>query len=49
MGLKHVMICEPLELEYVAAGIPAEHEVQVFHGIVETGLERRLRSFNPRT
>ncbi len=47
MGLKHVMICEPLELEYVAAGIPAEHEVQIFDGIVEKGLERRLRSFQP--
>jgi hypothetical protein len=21
MGLKHIMICEPLELEYVAAGL----------------------------
>ena len=28
IGLKHIMICEPLELEYVAAGLEG-HEVQV--------------------
>jgi len=33
IGLKHVMICEPLELEYVAAGIP-DHEVQIFDMII---------------
>lgn len=46
IGLKHIMICEPLELEYVAAGL-AGHEVQVLDLIVETGLEQRLRSFAP--
>ncbi|WP_137128463.1 B12-binding domain-containing radical SAM protein [Roseomonas sp. HF4] len=46
MGLKHVMICEPLELEYVAAGL-AGHEVQILDLIVERGLEARLRSFRP--
>lgn len=47
MGLKHVMICEPLELEYVAAGIPAGHEVEIFDMIVEKNLLRRLRKFRP--
>ncbi len=46
MGLKHIMICEPLELEYVAAGC-AGHEVEIVDLIVERGLERRLRSFRP--
>ena len=47
MGLKHVMICEPLELEYVAAGIPAGHEDEFFDMIVEKDLPRRLRRFRP--
>jgi radical SAM superfamily enzyme YgiQ (UPF0313 family) len=46
IGLRHVMICEPLELEYVAAGIP-DHEVQIFDMIIERGLERRLQQFKP--
>ena len=46
MGLKHVMICEPLELEYVAAGLQG-HEVQILDLIVERGLERRLQRFRP--
>jgi len=46
IGLKHVMICEPLELEYVAAGIP-DHDVQIFDMIIERGLERRLQQFKP--
>jgi hopanoid C-3 methylase len=46
MGLKHVMICEPLELEYVAAGL-AGHDVQILDLIVERGFERRLREFQP--
>lgn len=47
MGLKHVMICEPLELEYVGAGIGPEHEVEVFDMIVEKNLARRLARFKP--
>lgn len=47
MGLKHVMICEPLELEYVAAGIGDEHEVEILDLILERGFERRLASFRP--
>ncbi len=46
IGLKHLMICEPLELEYVAAGLP-DHEVQIFDMILEAGLHRRLKSFLP--
>jgi 8-amino-7-oxononanoate synthase len=46
IGLKHVMICEPLELEYLAAGIP-DHDVQIVDLIVERGIERRLKQFYP--
>jgi hopanoid C-3 methylase len=46
IGLKHIMICEPLELEYVAAGLHG-HELQILDMILETGLEARLRAFQP--
>jgi radical SAM superfamily enzyme YgiQ (UPF0313 family) len=46
MGLKHVMICEPLELEYVAAGLHG-HEVQIMDLILEKGFGRRLAAFKP--
>lgn len=46
MGLKHVMVCEPLELEYVAAGCTG-HDVEILDLIVERGLEKRLRRFRP--
>ncbi len=46
IGLKHIMICEPLELEYVAAGLQG-HEVEVMDLILEKGLARRLRRFRP--
>jgi hopanoid C-3 methylase len=46
MGLKHVMICEPLELEYVAAGLKG-HRVEIFDMILERGLDRRLERFRP--
>jgi hopanoid C-3 methylase len=46
IGLRHIMICEPLELEYVAAGL-RDHEVQVIDLILEKGLAERLRSFRP--
>lgn len=47
IGLKHIMICEPLELEYIAAAIPPEHKVMIFDHLVETGFQKRLESFNP--
>lgn len=46
IGLKHIMICEPLELEYIGANLH-EHDVQVFDHLVETGFDKRLRSFAP--
>lgn len=46
MGLKHVMICEPLELEYVAAGLDG-HEVQIMDLIVERDFTARLGEFRP--
>lgn len=46
IGLKHIMICEPLELEYVAAGLDG-HEIMIFDMILQRGLEARLRTFQP--
>lgn len=46
IGLKNIMICEPLELEYVAAGL-ADHEVEIFDGILERNLAGRLARFRP--
>jgi len=46
IGLRNVMVCEPLELEYVAAGLGG-HEVQIFDGILERDLVKRLRRFAP--
>src|SRR5215471_4880920 len=46
IGLKHIMICEPLELEYVAAGLDG-HTVQIMDLILERGFESRLRRFRP--
>jgi radical SAM superfamily enzyme YgiQ (UPF0313 family) len=40
------MICEPLELEYVAAGLDG-HTVEIMDLILERGFERRLRQFRP--
>ena len=46
IGLKHIMICEPLELEYAAAGLH-NHEVQILDLILEKGFEQRLQEFQP--
>ncbi len=46
IGLKNVMICEPLELEYVAAGLEG-HDVQIMDMILEKGFTKRLKSFSP--
>jgi 7-keto-8-aminopelargonate synthetase-like enzyme/radical SAM superfamily enzyme YgiQ (UPF0313 family) len=40
------MICEPLELEYIAAGLDG-HEVETLDLIIERNFETRLRRFNP--
>lgn len=46
IGLKHIMLCEPLELEYVAAGC-AGHEVEILDLLVERGLPERLKRLQP--
>jgi hopanoid C-3 methylase len=46
IGLKHIMICEPLELEYVAGNLN-DHQVQIFDHLVEDGFDQRLRQFSP--
>tara|TARA_B110000046_G_scaffold391_1_gene539 strand:+ start:4059 stop:5570 length:1512 start_codon:yes stop_codon:yes gene_type:complete len=46
IGLKNIMICEPLELEYVAARLDG-HELMIFDGLVEKGFDQRLRDFKP--
>lgn len=46
IGLKNIMICEPLELEYVAAGLDG-HDVQIMDLILEKNLNQRLQSFDP--
>ncbi|MGD2153481.1 MAG: cobalamin-dependent protein, partial [Gemmatimonadales bacterium] len=40
------MICEPLELEYAAAGLD-RHEVKIFDMILERDLQAALRGFAP--
>lgn len=46
IGLKHIMICEPLELEYAAAGLVG-HDIEIMDLLVEKGYEKRLRKFRP--
>lgn len=46
IGLKHIMICEPLELEYVAANLNG-HELMIFDHLVERGFKRRFINFEP--
>ena len=46
MGLKHIMICEPLELEYTAANLQG-HEIEIMDLIIEKNLKKRLERFKP--
>lgn len=46
IGLRHLMVCNPIELEYVAATCP-DHDVRIFDGILERGLDEVLRAFQP--
>lgn len=46
IGLKHIMICEPLELEYVAAGLK-DHEVKIVDLILEKNLHKIFKYFDP--
>lgn len=45
-GLKHLMICEPLELEYVAAGVP-ECEVRIHDMLVSDDFDGIVKDFRP--
>jgi radical SAM superfamily enzyme YgiQ (UPF0313 family) len=46
IGLKHIMICEPLELEYIAANLEG-HELMIFDCLVEKGFKKRFINFKP--
>ncbi len=46
IGLKNLMVCEPLELEYVAAALVG-HEVEIFDMILDKDLAGKIRSFSP--
>ena len=46
IGLKHIMICEPLELEYIGALLD-NHEVKVCDLLVENNFEQYLKEFKP--
>lgn len=44
IGLQHVMICEPLELEYLASNIPDDIEDQLELKIVDLIIEKKVYS-----
>lgn len=46
IGLKHIMICEPLELEYLAASLPG-HDLRILDLLLEQGLSEELERFRP--
>ena len=46
IGLKNIMVCEPLELEYLASAVE-DHEVEIFDMILENHLHEKIKSFNP--
>ncbi len=46
IGPEHLMLTEPLELEYLAAALEG-HEVRLLDLQLERGLRRALRSFRP--
>jgi radical SAM superfamily enzyme YgiQ (UPF0313 family) len=48
IGLQHVMVVEPLELEVLAATLPDRHEVRIVDMILESDpLEDFIRDFDP--
>lgn len=48
IGLQHVMICEPLELEYIGASLKGEHEVVIYDMILEKlSLEQIIEKERP--
>ncbi|MBN2440455.1 MAG: cobalamin-dependent protein [Spirochaetales bacterium] len=46
IGLKNLMICEPLELEYIAAGLHG-HTVEILDMIFEKNLSGTIKKFRP--
>src|SRR5665647_2645610 len=44
IGLQHVMICEPLELEYLVSNIPVEIQRKVQVKIIDLIMDRRKYS-----
>ena len=47
IGLKNIMVCEPLELEYLAGAIDKKHEVEILDLILEDILEKKIIQFKP--
>lgn len=47
IGLKNIMVCEPLELEYLAGAIDKKHEVEILDLILEDILEKKIKQFKP--
>lgn len=49
IGLHNFMICDPIELETVAAGLDPRHEVRIFDGILDhpRDFEKQLREWGP--
>lgn len=49
IGLHNFMICDPIELEVVAAGVPARHEVMIFDGILDSSrrFDEILKEWRP--
>ncbi len=48
VGLKYVMVCEPLELEYMAASVSEQHEVIILDLILEKlGLPYFIKKYRP--
>jgi hopanoid C-3 methylase len=45
--LKNIMVCEPLELEYLAGAIEKKHEVEILDLILENILEKKIKQFKP--
>jgi len=47
IGLKNIMVCEPLELEYLAGSVDSKHEIEILDLILEDILEKKIRQFKP--
>jgi len=48
IGLQSIMICEPLELEYLAAGVKGKHQIELVDMILEKkSLDHFIREYQP--